>query len=637
MRHHLDKYLKENGSQLSAAEKEVFTESFWNKYEKKYDKFGGGVTQIDPPNLLPQNASPTTDVSGKTATPGPGTLQLTDKDGNTYFVDVDANGNYSTTVPQGNFQPTKMTLRTGTVKAAWILNSEGKWVQVAGTTATQGAMAPGPGSAQSAGQQFALLDDECKQYAVVGSIRHDSGVAVAQSIRSPQLPLLLPVRLSGGTGFSPHSPLQPFTRLVGSPLTPQQVQTLTDLGAKVADLEQQISEVDQQLRDPNLTDQQKRDLEGKRNDLNYSKGRNEGTARDQYGLDRKENRDAKDVFDKARDARKKQYELAEAERKAAQNPNDKKAQRVVNRVKLELQDLLRGIGTLPPLAMGPPSPGTEGSTTGALAQAGGNVPATENVGAIAQQSTLVIKGTAKMGSGVAIPRGTFATGAMIARHETPEEFVTPGTGDEVQLSLGLGGPIVKDRFWIWGAYTGNQEPPPVTEVGTDGSFGFEYKVGYNYDVGKDLKASLDYEYKTAVSAGYNYGCGKRSVQDLAAGTPVAPIGVEDRTQLIKGLKPGANLWQVDDAFMSHGLGHIQGWEPWESPNTTFTPSTWFAYKIAESDVPKFNQFGSWFFNTIGPNYGINTAPAPAWKPENWPNERSKGIPTARITRTGGRP
>lgn len=254
---------------------------------------------------------------------------------------------------------------------------------------------------------------------------------------------------------------------------------------------------------------------------------------------------------------------------------------------------------------------------------------------VGQSTTYVIKGTAKMGSGVAIPKGTFATGVMISRMETPEGFVK--TDQIYEFGATLGGPIEKDRLWFWGTSNRNQLPPPVTEVGTNGDFEFDYRVGYNYDFGKDFKFGLDYQYKTALSSGYNYGCGKSALQELATGTPIPPVVIEDRTQLIKGLKPGANLWQVDDAFVSHGLGHIEGWDPWQSPNTTFNPGTWFSYKIAEADIPKFNSFSSMYFPVIGLNFGINTAPAPAWKPENWPSERPRGVPTARVTRRGVQP
>jgi len=57
------------------------------------------------------------------------------------------------------------------------------------------------------------------------------------------------------------------------------------------------------------------------------------------------------VFEKSRDARLKQYELREAEEKLsnAQGDDKKRAQRTFNRVKLELDDLKKKIGILPPM------------------------------------------------------------------------------------------------------------------------------------------------------------------------------------------------------------------------------------------------------------------------------------------------
>lgn len=634
----LDKFLKEQGSQLSDAEKEVFTEAYWNKFDKRTKSFVpmgmAGMPQIDPPNLT--GASPTTVVSGKTATPGPGTLQLTDAGGNSHFVDVDANGNYSTTVPQGNFQPVKMTFRTGTLKAAWELK-DGKWTQIAsaaGAPGTQGAMAPSRGTAQATGQQFALLDDECKQYALVGSLDSDAEVGVADSGRSTLSPLLLPVRFSGEIGSFSVRRDRSFARLVGEGPPP----TPTESGHRLADLERYKQQGKDSYgndlpQDPAQREQKVNEREAK---IQTEKGKL--STPDPTWPPGGEEQMRKAYLERQRYYLEQDFTAVENKAKAAgktgkdlrQDPDVKKARQAL----LENEnDFLRNklpVGTNAPATMTTPS-----GTTGAMVPTtpGG---ATSAV-AIGQQTTYVIKGTARMGSGVAIPKGTFATGAMLALHETPEEFVKPQTGDDVRLSATLGGPIVKDRFWLWGAYTANEKSSPLAEVDASGNYEFKYTFGLDYGSTKDFKVGLDYQYKTAFSVGYNYGCAKQSFADLAAGKEIPTTAIEDRTQLIKGMKPGANLWQVDEEFVNHGLGHVQGWDPWESPNSTFTPRTWFAYKIAETDIPKFNQFGSWFFNTVGPNYGINTAPAPAWKPENWPHDHPKGIPTARVSRKGGRP
>lgn len=181
MRHRLDDYLKEQGSRLSDAEKEVFTEAYWSEYGKQMENYGGYTPQIHHQSSggdMPQNlrgASPTTKVFGKTATPGPGTLQLTDAEGNSHFANVDANGNYSITIPQWNFQPTKMTLRTRTVKAAWELQ-DGTWRQISGvttgtttpaTTPTQGAIAPNKAPPRSSNRPARELNSSLPARAVL--------------------------------------------------------------------------------------------------------------------------------------------------------------------------------------------------------------------------------------------------------------------------------------------------------------------------------------------------------------------------------------------------------------------------------------------------------------------------------------
>jgi hypothetical protein len=584
------------------------------------------MTQIDPPSLQLPGAPTTTIVSGKTATPGPGTLQLTDENGNSYFVDVDANDNYSTTVPQGNFQPVKMMFRTGTLKAAWEIK-DGKWTQIAvavGAPGTQGAMAPSRGTAQATGQQFSLLDDECKQYALVGSLDHGSGLGVAQLGRSPLSPLLLPVRFAGGMTPVHPNPAQPLARLVSDPLPPDAIREAQKQGIDHADQEFEKSQLEK-IR--NRTPDQQNRLD-KLNDMlkDYENAKNNPFA----------NKDAIEIAENAAAARRLQRQ-AEQMRAAGNAPQ-------ADGLDAAARSLMGG-QPLPPLRASAQEPlrwpRAPGGTTGAmapktpsggvLAQAPTHIPAT-GTAVVGQQTTLVIQGTARMSSGVALPKGTFATGAMIYRQETPEEFVKTDELDE--FSATLGGPIVKDRLWIWGAYGANKVSPPVTPVGTGGDFKLDYNFGHNYGLGKDLRIGLDYQYKTAISSGYNYGCGKSSSKDLATGTPVPPIVIDDRSQLIKGLMPGANLWQIDETFKKNGLGSVEGWDVSHSP---FNPSEFAAYKIAEADVPKFNQIAPRHFSTFGPNFGISTAPVPAWRPENWPDTHPRGIPAARVNRKGWRP
>ena len=142
------------------------------------------------------------------------------------------------------------------------------------------------------------------------------------------------------------------------PQTPAQkkLQEMTDRGAAVADAEQRIKEIDRELSKPNLDPQTKEKLERDRADAERSRQANQGTVENLEGI----GSDAHKVFEKARDARRKQHELEEARRAAAnaQGEDKKKAERRVKRLELEFGDANKGIGTLPPL----PAPYTIAST-----------------------------------------------------------------------------------------------------------------------------------------------------------------------------------------------------------------------------------------------------------------------------------
>ncbi|TKB71016.1 MAG: hypothetical protein E8D45_12550, partial [Nitrospira sp.] len=450
------------------------------------------MTQINPPSLQLPGAPTTTTVSGKTATPGPGTLQLTDENGNSYFVDVDANGNYSTTVPTGNFQPTRMTLRTGSVKAAWDLK-DGKWTQIAsaaGSPGTQGAMAPGRGSAQSAGQQFALLDDECKQYALVGSLDHGSGLGVAQLGRSPLSPLLLPVRFAGGMTPVHPNPAQPLARLVSDPLPPDAIREAQKQGIDHADQEFEKAQLEKIPRGSRTKEQT--DRLDKLNDMlkDYENTKNNPFA----------NKEVVDTMEKAAAARRLQRQAA-----ALRASGDLNQIPTANGLDASARSLM-GNQPLPPLRASAAEPlqwaNAPTGTTGAMAPTtpGGTPSAT----AIGQRTTYVIKGTARMGSGVALPRGTLVSGVMMMPRETPEHYVqsTPATALGLpDMTTGVAAP--PGDFM-----EGDDKAPPATEVGANGAYHYDYKVGLDYGLGKNL--ALGVEYKAVFSAGVNYGCAKQS-------------------------------------------------------------------------------------------------------------------------------
>jgi hypothetical protein len=126
-------------------------------------------------------------------------------------------------------------------------------------------------------------------------------------------------------------------------LSPQRIQELTDLGAQIADREKAMKEAEQQLQNPNLSPADRERLTNEVGDhRDFIKNTNDTVSA--QGADQKR------VLDRAIEARQKQHQLREAEAKAKADPNDKKAQRTANRLKVELQNDYKDLGTLPPLA-----------------------------------------------------------------------------------------------------------------------------------------------------------------------------------------------------------------------------------------------------------------------------------------------
>lgn len=126
-------------------------------------------------------------------------------------------------------------------------------------------------------------------------------------------------------------------------LSPQRIQELTDLGAQIADREKAMKEAEQQLQNPNLSAADRERLTNEVGDhRDFIKNTKDTIAA--------QGKDQKHVLDRAIEARQKQHQLKEAEAKAKADPNDKKAQRTANRLKVELQNDYKDLGTLPPLA-----------------------------------------------------------------------------------------------------------------------------------------------------------------------------------------------------------------------------------------------------------------------------------------------
>lgn len=620
LREKLDDYVKEHGSSWSDAEKEVFREAYWNGAEEVNSM---GV-QLGSPTLTPPGPT-TTNVSGKTSTPGSGTLQLTDDKGNSYFVDVDKDGKYSTTVPLPNFSPIKMTLRTATLKAVWQFTQNGTWEQVSGTTIsasspstvpTQGAMAPARGDAA---QQVASFD-ECKKYGAIGSLNPDSF-----SVTTLPNPQLHHVRFTESRGMLGGRPENPRIWLVGGPLTPQEIQDLTDLGAKVSDLEHQISELDKQLRNPNLSDAQKTDLNRQKQELDNSKWRNEGTVRDQYGS----KQEAKDVFEKAKEARKKQRELEQAEHKAAQDPSDKKAQRTVNRLKLELQDLQRGIGTLPPLAMGATTPGI-GSSTGA------NVATTPGA-TTSQAVNVAFTGTwkPKRKPGKETQTADISTLRVAVSYEgkdeTPETFVQgkdlAWTGIDCK-KIGLSYALADKTFSIgsnWTRYELKTYQDQYTHANVYGASVPTADLGYYGGRRRITVPQLATEILDLPAQRF----GGTNLDQVSYPIPVGDFVIDNTLSHIKLVPKSTNAWKLSEDLVRGGLPNMDAWS-----SGFLTPSGNRLYTYSLDSPAQANQAMQIAGNRIDyieKNEDATAAPA-GWLPSSWPRTQAQALPSFRIRR-----
>lgn len=264
-------YMKVHGLQLSDTEKEVFSEAYWNQIEKERGK--GGMTQIDPPRLFPPDTATTTTVTGTSPVKGPGTLQLTDSNGNSYFVDIGQDGRYSITVPKGHFQPVKMTLRTPAVKAAWELNDDRTWRQVssASMTGTSTPEAPtsvaagtGSGMAQPDPAQAVAYFDQCRRNVLVAETSDASSVRTGPSYGPTSTAGLYTVRF-----FAPGAPAnpkgsRPELRFVDDPLSPDAVREAQKQGIDHADQQFEKSQLE---KIDNRTPEQQRRLDDLNNML----------------------------------------------------------------------------------------------------------------------------------------------------------------------------------------------------------------------------------------------------------------------------------------------------------------------------------------------------------------------------------
>ncbi|MDX2252120.1 MAG: hypothetical protein NW202_07535 [Nitrospira sp.] len=608
--------MKGEGTRFSDAEKEVFTEAYWSKYEKKVDRFQSSMTQIDPPNLLGPETSTTTKVSGKTGTPGPGTLQLTDEKGNSYFVDVDASGNYSGTVPLGNFTPTKMTLRTGTIKAAWERGSDGKtWTQVSGVTTgnaapttapTQGAMAPRAGTQQQLLAQAAAIIDPCERALLVASSEPAHSPAIGGHASPPSA--LLRVRFPGGNAFNPRAAPSDL-RLVGDPLPPEVVDQMNKIGKDIADYEHQKETLEKELRE------NKDAKTGKRLDRDESK-------RKQTELDNVKNKlksaeqnkqfisdDARKVAEDAYKARKAQYALPEQIRqlRAKGDPASLQQADMMERQLQALNQFYGPIALAPIIVPAGQSGYARANTAASLAS--GNTPQ-------------VVKGHTTQ----------VATADIRRQQETgieldPLVHLEENERNETVSFPGYFGYNLSTQSWdkpdfsLAAIWTGSDpNPPVVASIASDDTFTIKNTYG--------LKACV----KLNVAYGYDHVSTAIDSTNLAGDYHVT---FNRNPTWIAGFKTGVNIDQFQQDYMQGGtVNHSQyTWTHWHTPfpdvpmiSSGQISDDGYNHLSWESPHKNFMVYGE-----LSP--GTNPLPVPGLTSADWPTGAVNPLPVLVLTGT----
>lgn len=607
MRYRLDDYMKQRGSELSEMEKDVLTQAYWEKFDKKLDRFGGGMTQIDPPSLQLPNASTTTVVSGKTATPGPGTLQLSDKDGNTYFVDVDQNGNYSRTVPQGGFQPVKMTLRTAAIKAAWELNSEGTWTQVSS------AAMPGGSTRIGGAAAYALLD-ECNRPLLVAS--WVSG-EITPGVLADDSQLTDPSPLHLVSLFLTLKPAQyqegPPVHLVNDPLPPEAVREAQKQGIDHAD--QQFEKAQLEKIPKASRTQAQNDRLDKLNDMlkDYDNAKNSPFA----------NKEATEIAEKAAQARWLQRQ-AEAIRASGAPGAEQSAQSLLNQA-----HQLMGGQALPPLraSAGEPLQFSSASTPAGSASPGTRIvqPGQSGYAMLGSPATSVggqgsLKGHSRLVATGEIRKQTtteLELDQLAQLEEEPSEtssfaqyfgynFTARAWGKE-NLSIGA----------QWSAL--DEKPANVTAIGHDGLFEL-----------KDWKYLANTCYRLNLSYGFDH-----------VSVPVSPQATAHTYEMIfntnpywiAGFKTGIDIDRFQTDYMKAGQtnGAQYTWTHWHTPfpdapmiSSGQVSDAGYNHLAWASPYQEFMAFGE-----LSP--GTRPLPVSGLNPADWPKTAADRIPVLILT------
>jgi len=265
-----------------------------------------------------------------------------------------------------------------------------------------------------------------------------------------------------------------------------------------------------------------------------------------------------------------------------------------------------------------------GSSPGAF-----NVPSngSTNVGLAMAGQAVKIKGTATLGSGQQMTRTKANLSTLVA-----------GVMQRPILSA-VGFDIYKGQngFWV----EGDELPPPVSQVGNDGTFSLDisekYLAGYSDKItarfdysslGEDAAFRVGASYNLAVGYGfdaahlkYDYGAFKSLQYSVTA-----DVGINDNPSKIFGLRDGVSPWQIaEDAghanlnlggwiHQAMPFGTTLGWQPTGDPNVLEQFANSFGDKI----------------NYIENNAGNSGVPALSWNPANWIEKTARALPRVKL-------
>lgn len=423
-------------------------------------------------------------------------------------------------------------------------------------------------------------------------------------------------------------------------VSPQKMQELIDKAVKATDAQKRIEDIDKELSaNSNLTEAQRQQLRDERADMDRSRQANEGTVRTLEGPE------GNRIYDSAKEARQKEYELRQAEEQAARATGDEKrrAERRVNRLRLELQDLRRVLGpgtTFPPL----PVPGrslagvapdtTRGSQdvaqTPAAAQPGtpSVMPARGAMVSVSLSGTYHIgrKGGTRETATADINRRTktHVTATLTGREENPEEWRRNTIGYQWNLADSLA---------------------PMTAAGTDGTYSLGYQIPRSelqnmhdrfgslqvYGAGDNVTGTGDPGYGEVAHTIPRFPFSIPSfaeADDRSYDVPAGDLAIDDRISVIGLVMPNVSLQALDRDLTSNGQPGINAWNAWSNPMGVPIYQYW-AEGLEGLDV--FSALGGTRLQYVEPNEDRVVA-VPHWNPARWPVTRAGAIPNATVHR-----